>query len=246
MTFAEFLSLIDGRSAALRDAVAAASGLTARVPGCPDWTLRDLVVHLGGVQRFWAGAVTAADLSGPPSRPTGPEPSDDDLLEWSAESTRQLLAALGEAGPDGPSWAWWPAEAAPHTALAVARHQVQEAAVHAYDAQDTIGKPEPIPGVVAVDGVAEFLTVPMGSLSPWPNRPARITFKATDGPSWTVDLSPTGVHLDPAESGEPVATVHAPVSDLVLALYGRVPFDDLEVTGDRGVLTELRGWAATG
>ena len=80
-----------------------------------------------------------------------------DLPEWSAESTRLLLAALGEAGPDAACWTWWPLSDAPQTAGAVARHQVQEAGVHAYDAQEAIGKPEPIPAAVAVDGVGEFL-----------------------------------------------------------------------------------------
>ena len=31
--------------------------------------------------------------------------------------------------------------------------------------------------------------------------------------------------------------------ELVLALYGRVGYDDLRVDGDRGVLTELRSWS---
>jgi hypothetical protein len=119
---------------------------------------------------------------------------------------------------------------------------VQEAAVHAFDAQETIGKAEPLPGAVAVDGVAEFLAVGLGSMGEWPHRPARVVFSATDGPSWTVDLTPAGAVLAPAAAGEPVATVHAPASELVLALYGRVPFDDLRVDGDRSVLTELRGW----
>jgi hypothetical protein len=31
--------------------------LATRIPSCPDWTAGDLVFHLGGVHRFWAGAV---------------------------------------------------------------------------------------------------------------------------------------------------------------------------------------------
>jgi uncharacterized protein (TIGR03083 family) len=240
MTFAD---LVDDRSAAFRAALAAAPDLDARVPGCPDWQLRDLVRHLGRVQRFWALALAAADPSGPPSFDEAALEPRGDLVEWSAESTALLLSALRSTEPDSPCWAWWPATAAPLTAGSVARHQVQEAAVHAFDAQETIGKAEPLPGAVAVDGVAEFLTVSLGSLGEWPHRPARVAFSATDGPGWTVDLTPTGAVLEPAAAGEPVATVHAPASDLVLALYGRVPFDDLRVDGDRAVLAELRGWA---
>ena len=46
-----------------------------------------------------------------------------------------------------------------------------------------------------------------------------------------------------AAGGAPVATVHAPAGDLMLALYGRVPYDTLRVEGDRAVLAELREWA---
>ncbi len=66
ITFDHLLELIDGRSAALRSALAGA--LDERVPGCPDWTGRDLLAHLGEVQRFWAQAVVAGKPDGPAGR----------------------------------------------------------------------------------------------------------------------------------------------------------------------------------
>ncbi|GAB2589150.1 hypothetical protein Aab01nite_41990 [Paractinoplanes abujensis] len=245
MDFDHALTLIDERSAALRDAVAAAAVSDARVPGCPEWDLRDLVAHLGAVQRFWAAVVKAADPTGrPPQEAVGDQEPRGDLLQWSAESTSMLLEALRSATAETPAWAWWGASSSPLTVGAVARHQVQEAAVHARDAQETIGRPEPLPAPVAVDGVAEFLQVGLGSLGPWPHRPARVAFDAVDGPTSVADLTPAGVQLDPAAAGDPVTTVRGPASDLVLALYGRVPFDDLHVDGDREVLTQLRAWAS--
>jgi uncharacterized protein (TIGR03083 family) len=244
--FPELLTLIDDRSAALRSAVAVAPSLEARVPGCPEWTLGDLVAHLGEVQRFWAIVVAAADASGPPSDEAraGTAPPDDDgqLVEWFEASTAQLVDALRAVDASTPAWTWWAASGAPLTAGAVARHQVQEAAVHAFDAQESAGKAEPLPAAVAVDGVAEFLSVGLASMGEWPHRPARIAFVATEGPTWVVDLSPSGVRLDPAASGEPVATVHGSASELVLALYKRIPYDDLRVDGDRSVLAELAAW----
>ncbi|GIM96885.1 maleylpyruvate isomerase family mycothiol-dependent enzyme [Paractinoplanes toevensis] len=241
--FAQLLGQIEDRSTALRAAAGAAPDLGARVPGCPDWTLGDLVAHIGGVQRFWAVATSLADPSGPPDEEQrgelGPQ---GDLLTWFGESTRLLLDALASAGPDSPAWTWWGSSGAPMTAGAIARHQVQEAAVHGYDAQESAGKPEPLPAAIAVDGVAEFIQVGLGASGPWPNRPARIVFTATEGPSWVLELSPSGARLDPPTSGDPVATVHGSASDLVLALYGRVPFDDLRVDGDRSVLAELIAW----
>ena len=214
------------------------------MPGCPDWTLADLVEHLGGVQRFWAVVVSEADASGPPPREKTDFPSPSgDLIAWSAASTELLLDALRSAGPSSPAWAWWGASGAPLNASAVARHQVQEAAVHARDAEETIGKPLPLPASVAVDGVAEFLSVPLASLGPWPGRPVRIAFAASDGPTHVVDLSSSGVAFDPPSAGSPALTVHGTAGELVLGLYNRIPLDSLQLEGDASLLGRLRSWA---
>ena len=46
----------------------------------------------------------------------------------------------------------------PQTSGAVARHQLQQIAVHTYDAQLAVGAPQPLPVEVALDGVDEFLS----------------------------------------------------------------------------------------
>ena len=98
-TFADMLKLIEDRSAALRSA-AGQAGPDTRVPGCPDWSVRDLVAHLGEVQRFWAAAVAAGPATAPPAEDQvhDIEPGDD-LIGWSAASTDELVRALSEAGP---------------------------------------------------------------------------------------------------------------------------------------------------
>jgi uncharacterized protein (TIGR03083 family) len=133
-SFGDLLSLIEDRSAALRTAVAGAPVL-APVPGCPDWSVHDLVAHLGEVQRFWAAVVAAGPADGPPGDDVPGCTPDDDLLAWSAGSTAMLIGALRQAGPDRGCWTWWTASGAPATSGAVARHQVQEAAVHGRDAR---------------------------------------------------------------------------------------------------------------
>lgn len=242
LPFPEALDLISERSAVLREAVATGD-TAARVPGCPEWSLRDLVAHLGAVQRFWAEVVAAGPADSPPEFVEG-DPTGD-LLEWSAESTRQLIDALRVAGPDRDCWTWWGASEAPMTAGAVARHQVQEAAVHAWDAQEAIGKPEPIPAAVAVDTIDELLVVTLGSLGAWPHRPARIALSAVEGPTWLVDLTPAGAKADPAAGGEPLATIRGAASDLVLAVYKRIPADRVEVDGDREAVEQFLAWTDT-
>jgi uncharacterized protein (TIGR03083 family) len=243
--FPELLELVAERSAAFREVVAAADDLGARVPGCPDWALRDLVAHLGAVHRFWAATVAAGPAAEPPSAAAlGDREPHGDLIEWSAESTRMMLAALRAAG-ERDCWAWWGASGAPMTTGAVARHQVQETAVHTYDAQESIGRPEPLPASVAIDGIPEFLAVGLGSMGAWPHRPARIAVSAVEGPTWVVDLTPAGVRIDPAASGAPLATLRGSASDVVLTLYGRLPPETLAVDGDHAAARELLTWVKT-
>lgn len=244
--FGELLTLIENRSAALRTAVASAPDLDARVPGCPEWTLRDLVAHLGGVQRSWAVGVQAGPADGPPSSTDmGDISPDSDLLEWSTESTQLLIDALRRVGPDARCWTWWGRSDAPSDSGAVARHQVEEAAVHAYDAQEAIGRPEPLPLPIALDSVAEFLVVGLGAQGPWPHEPALLVFAATEGSTWWVDLTPEGAKLIPADGGEPVATVSGTANDLILALFGRVQLERLQIDGDRQLVVKLLDWVDT-
>jgi uncharacterized protein (TIGR03083 family) len=242
--FDEMLSLIEDRSAVLREAAATAPA-GAQVPACPDWQTSDLVTHLGEVQRWWAAVVAAGPATEPPDDAAieGRTPSGD-LLAWSADCTADLLAALRRAGPDLDCWTWWMESSAPATSGAVARHQVQEAAVHARDAQETAGYAEPLPEAIATDGVAEFLTTCLGACGPWKLAPAQIALQASGGPSWLLDLSEKGAVVIPGEpaGSPPTAAATGSASDLVLALYGRVDLGTLQLSGDRGVLGQLIEW----
>ena len=190
--------------------------LDARVPGCPEWALRDLAAHLGHVQRFWVSIVRAgADID--PTFPDQTPPADADLAAWMRASTRELLDALATTSPATPAWTWWRDD---RTVGAIARHQVQEAAVHRWDAQSAVGAPEAIAPPIADDGVDEFVGIARQLRAPAP-----ITLMATDsGRSF------------PASDAPPAVTVSAPASDLVLLLHRRVSPDAVQVDGDRTAL----------
>ena len=108
--FPQLLSLIDDRSAALRDAVAAAPDLQARVPGCPAWTLRDLVAHLGRVQRFWAVVVRAAAAAPPPREAVGDTEPRGDLLQAAVASSQRDGSMDSSGSPAGYSVGGSPAQ----------------------------------------------------------------------------------------------------------------------------------------
>jgi uncharacterized protein (TIGR03083 family) len=140
-----------------------------------------------------------------------------DLAAWMRASTADLLDALRTNDPETPAWVWWRDD---RTAGAIGRHQVQEAAVHRWDAQSAAGAPEPIAPEVADDGVDEFVWI-----SRQLRAPAAITLVATDsGRSF------------PVSDSEPAVTVSATASDLVLLCYRRLPASAVRVEGDRSVL----------
>jgi uncharacterized protein (TIGR03083 family) len=243
--FSDLLRLIDERSAAFRAAIAAAPRLDVPVPTCPDWTLADLAQHLGQGRHRWAATVAAGPAAAPPDRSawnTSDAPEDRaELLEWLAESTRRMIGELRAAGPDRGCWTWWDTSQSPQTTGAVARHQLQEVAVHTYDAQLTVGAAEPLPVDVALDGVDEFLTTCVATTSPWPHDPAVVDYRTTEGPAWSLHLSAGGARVDripvPADViGEATA------GELVLTFYGRKPVDALKVEGNRLILDQLVDW----
>jgi hypothetical protein len=130
----------------------------------------------------------------------------------------------------------------------VARHHAQEAAVHVRDAQEAAGVPEPLPAGLAVDAVDEFLQVGFGSMDGWPHSPARVALVADEGRSWTLILDATGASPVRDTPGAPRpeadATVSGSASDLLLALYRRLPWDDapLRVTGEAALIRQLVVW----
>ncbi|GHH54530.1 maleylpyruvate isomerase family mycothiol-dependent enzyme [Lentzea cavernae] len=237
--FSDLLRLIDERSAAFRAAVAAAPSLDVKVPTCPEWTLADLAQHIGDGRRTWAATVAAGPANAKAAVEDVPMPEQrDELLTWLEDATAELLAALEAAGPDQGCWVWW--TGSPPNAGAVARHQLQQLAVHTYDAQITIGAAEPLPEDIALDGVDEFLQTCVTTTSPWPHEPATIAYHATEGRSWWLGFDEDGARI--VSRTTPTAEATATASDLVLFMYGRRDLGDVESQGDPRVFDRLIAW----
>jgi uncharacterized protein (TIGR03083 family) len=217
----------------------------ARVPSCPDWDLRELVAHLGRVQRFWAGVIRRGEDVEPQDPDESLRPgAGDDLVAWFRAGTEELLAAVAEAPPGRPAWTWWEA---PRSAGAIARHQVQEAAVHRWDAEVAAGRaPSPLDPAVAADALDEFLHISAVELqrwTPWTGGSGVVELAPTDvaGTRWAV-LGDGGPVPATEVPGPPDATLAAPASDLLLLLYRRVPLAGVTVTGDEALATAFVDW----
>jgi uncharacterized protein (TIGR03083 family) len=249
LEFPTLLRLIDERAAAFRAAIAAAPDLDVRVPTCPEWTLFDLATHLGVSRRKSAAIVSAGPADTMPDKSAwegAPAPREREaLLAWLTEATQAQLDALREAGPDRGCWTWWDDSQSPQTTGAVARHQVQEISVHTYDAQLTLGAPQPLPDEIALDGVEEFEFTCCATTSAWPHDPAIVDYHATEGRSWRLWLSAEGARvarLTAADDGPADLSARGTASDLVLVFYGRIPGDSLKLEGDVRLLDQLADW----
>ncbi len=205
--------------------LASSGDLAGIVPSCPDWTLRDLVLHIGEVQRWWAANILEGNAANPVELFIEPPHTDNDLAAWMRKSTDELIGAIEQSDEDAPCWTWW---GDPLTVGAVARHQVQEAAIHRWDAELVGGTPAPLGDEVAADGVSEFLQVMFGaSQSPVGGT---ITFEATDcAKRWQLG----------EDGGSPAVAVRGTASDLVLVLFKRLPAAAVEITGDEALFVAL-------
>jgi uncharacterized protein (TIGR03083 family) len=245
LAYPALLRLLDERSAAFRDAVAAAPGLDAPVPSCPGWTVFDLVRHLGAGQRWWAAVVAAGPAESPPTKPDLEAPRGlEALTAWYAESNELLLAALREAGPERACWAWWRSGVSPANSWGVARRRVHEVLVHTYDAQLAAGAVRPMPVDVALDGVAEFLDTCSSTPAPWPHEAATIHYHATEGRSWCLVLDADGAWPAPLTDDAAPASASATgtAEQLLLFVWGRLALGDLKIDGDHRVFERLIAW----
>ena len=130
MEIAEHIAHLEQDGIRLADA-ADAAGPDAAVPSCPQWTVRDLVVHCGGVHR-WAASIVRDRLDHDPSVQT--------LHDASADI--ECFTFLAAPSP----LAFW------------ARRQAHETAVHRADAEFASGPITLYDSAFALDGMAEILT----------------------------------------------------------------------------------------
>jgi uncharacterized protein (TIGR03083 family) len=224
------------------------------IPTCPDWTLRQLVTHVGRGHR-WAAEITRTRSDAfIPFRevPDGKLPDDRaEQRAWLRAGAARIVDAVREAGSDV-VWSF----AGPVPAGFWIRRIAHETLVHRADAQLAAGaEPEPvIDAEVAADAIDEWLTLLAdGILGNSDGRTealpagAGLHIHATDaglgGGEWTIRHDAGGLTVEPCH-GRGDAALTGPAVSLLLVLMRRRPVSDpaLTVYGDSAVVD---GWLAS-
>ena len=224
------------------------------IPTCPEWTLRQLVTHVGRAHR-WAAEITRTRSDAfIPFREVPDGKLPDDRAEqrvWLRAGAARIVGAVREAGSDL-VWSF----TGPAPAGFWLRRMAHETLVHRADAQLAAGaEPEPaIEAEVAADAIDEWLTLLAGGHVNADERAralpagAGLHVHATDDGlggrgEWMIRHDAGSLTVEPGH-GKGDAALTGPAASLLLVLMRRRPASDPAVTvyGDSAVVD---GWLAS-
>jgi uncharacterized protein (TIGR03083 family) len=231
---------VEGRRMA---AAAAQADPDGGVPTCPEWTVRDLVRHTGGVHRWATGFVTSGRADPADEDLVESWPADQDLVAWLRQGCADLVAALVAAPDDLQCWIFLPA---PSPRAMWSRRQAHETAIHRVDTELAVGaEVSRFDPPFAADGVDELLQlfVPRRSIGLRAESPTTLAVRCTDVDAcWLLHLDADGVRTSASQGGGDggaKCTLSGSADDLYLALWNRVDAQNLLIEGDRQVLQQF-------
>lgn len=242
----DFRPLLIAENAALADLVADAD-FAAPVPTCPEWTLDQLLRHVGRGDRWSAHIVAEQSMEAidPRTVPGGKPPADRaGMIGWLRDGPGLLLDAVESTGPQTPVWTflgsrpagWW------------IRRRLHETLVHRADAALALASGFDVDPSVAADAITEYLERaviradaegPAGGDRPLGDGQS-LHLHATDAGAageWTILGRPDGIAVD-HEHGRSTTALRGRAADLLLAMVRRGTAADLGVE----VLGEPRVW----
>ena len=201
------------------------------VPTCPEWSVPDLIIHVGSVHR-WQEAQLRAPTPDALQRVERSEPPPlESLADWYHLGLESLLAALESTDADHLTPTWF----GPRPASFWARRAANETAIHRWDAEAAVDRPEPLESAQAVDIIDELVEViAIGRFDPtgWEGDAVTIHLHATDRDGeWLITMGPDGLEVTHTHAKGDVAA-RGSASDLALMMTGRVPAARLEVFGE--------------
>ena len=218
---------------------AAAAGPDATVPTAPEWTITDLVEHVGQTQH-WVAEMIERRITDPTRLPTEMAVLPTDPHEWQrwlSESAQRVTSACSDDALDAPVFNP-AADGRPGTRFWIAS-LLNEAVVHGFDAAGAANRPADVDADIAaalISNHLSMLTSPTWEL----RRPESahairgtgqtLQWLATDtAGAWFVERRPEGATWQPGTQPADV-TVTGPARSLLLTLTRRLPLTDREAT----------------
>jgi uncharacterized protein (TIGR03083 family) len=220
-----------------RLAAAAQGNLSHEVPSCPGWSVRDLVRHIAEVYEH---KIECTRLKRAPDPWPPAWPSDRDPIEWLDDAHGRLQEMFERSEPSTPSATWWPPD---QTVGFWARRMAHETAVHRVDAELATGVADPtVDPDLAVDGIDEILDLMLAG--DWSEEPhdastGQRVAVATAGGTRLITLEPESVAVS-REVDRADARIEGDPSSVLLWLWGRVPDERIERSGDLDAIRVLR------
>jgi uncharacterized protein (TIGR03083 family) len=235
---ATHLELLSQRAGALLRA--AAGAMDVPVPTCPDWTVADLVAHMGLVWGWAADTVTAKARADGGQAPV--DRSDQALRAWAKGEATRLVDTLRASEPDADCWTFGP----PRSVRFWFRRQALETVLHAWDTERAVGASAHIDPEIAVDGIDEHLQVIVPRSvarrsDAWSGQSVHLHCTDADG-EWVVRLGPDGqVATERAHAKADVA-LRGTAEALWLWCANRATPDDLAIErlGDEEIAARWR------
>lgn len=217
---------------------AASSDLDATIPTCPDWNMRDLVRHQGGVHR-WASSIVGTPRRQPwnvdLTDVVGQWPPDNQLVRWFKDGYDELVSVLLDAPSDLDCFTFL---AAPSPLAMWARRQAHETTIHRVDAEGAVGSLSGIDPDIASDGIDELLSC-FVTRRPTPSPTGEIATIA-------VHTADTNDHWHLTVGQGPIVTrrkdaaadviVRGTAHDVYLFVWNRLDASSVHVEGNRDIV----------
>jgi uncharacterized protein (TIGR03083 family) len=219
-----------------------------QVPSTPDWTLNQLLRHVGHAHR-WVDSMLRDRLPEIDFSRNGAQlvssyvgESSSVLIPWLREGAASLAEVLREVDPNEmiaplggfPGPRVW------------SRRMTHETVIHRWDACNALGVPFSLDPEIAQDTLREWtgLALPY-AFQRWPSETAALAgtgtvhLHATDAEAeFVIDLTGPAPVVSEGHAKASVA-LRGPVVDLVLAVYRRRSLEGLEVFGNADLLSLL-------
>lgn len=211
-----------------------------RVPTCPEWTIKDLVEHVGRAFE-WSAELVETRAASPES--LAPPAVEVDPADWAAwlKGAAERVAAACEREAATTMWTFL----GPRPGAFWLRRMLHDLIIHNADAALALGLPYEVAPDLAADTISEGLELLSGpdaaarrpDLAELHGNGERLLLRPSEGDGWLITRTPEGVTWERG-TGEAGVVLEGPVTELLLVFSRRRPIEGsgARVRGERALL----------